>query len=190
MRRNRLVRRLDEALEKSRREHPDGPLPAYTLLWRLLDRGGGSRLVRFARFAGIVGVDLLLLAGWVVSRPIRTLARTGSGRIALGASLALVAALIVLPGRVTPPTPEPLSVTRAWAPPTIGILADGRLTLGGRPLDDEDLRRSLGALAPTDALLRIESTARVGRVQQVTDLLVDSGIRRVRTEFVASGGAG
>jgi hypothetical protein len=188
--RDRLVRRLHEALEKSRREHPDGPLPAYELLWRLVQRDGGSRLARIARFVVIVAVDLVLLAVWVVGRPFRTMVCSTTGRIALVGSLALVALLMALPARLTPPTPGSRPAPASLASPTIGIRGDGGLTLGGRSLDDEALRRTLGTLAPTDALLRIESTARVGRVQQVTDLLVDSGIRRVRTEFVASGGAG
>lgn len=81
------------------------------------------------------------------------------------------------------------------SPPATGRIAregslDGGLTLGGRSLDDEGLRRSVGALAAPEALIRIEAAASVRRVQQVTDLLVLAGVRRLRTEIVVSDGAG
>lgn len=201
MDRNRPVRRLDGTLEEWGRSHPDGPLPTYALVWRLLGEGGGNRVMRVGRFIGIVGADVLLLAGWWAVRPFRALARSVPGRVALGASMALAVGLVVLLGRSQGPpehvvatshqagASDAIPATEVRAAPTIEIRADGGLVLGGRPVDDEGLSRGLDALAPTDVLVRIDATTRVGRVQQVTNLLVDNGIQRVRTEFLASGGA-
>lgn len=172
MHRNRLVRRLESALEKVRRENPDGALSTYAWMWRVLARSERSRLALYSRFARLVVVDSALLIAWAVFRPVRAMLGRPRGRIVALATLGMLAFLLTRPA-THPPAP--------WiGTPTLEVASNGLIRFEGQVVRDDQVRRIIDHYGVREAVVRIDDATTASRAFQVTELLSEAGVRRVR----------
>lgn len=176
MKRGPISRRLDAALEKSRRNHPDGPLASYAWMWRALVRSSPSRLGVILRFASLVSTDAALLVGWSVARPVRILLRSPRRWAAGALGVTAFAIALMLGSHLYSPGPP-------WTgAPALALEANGLIRFEGQIVADAEALELIRHYQVRQASIFVDAEAAAKRVFEVQDLLVDAGIVFTRVE--------
>jgi hypothetical protein len=176
MKRGIISWRLEAALEKSRRNDPDGPLASYAWMWRALVRSSTSPLAVALRFASLVSVDAALLLGWSLARPIRGFLRSPLRRVAgaLGVTAAAIALMLGSP---------PNGPTPPWSGvPALALEANGLIRFENQVVADADALEIIRHYDVREASIFVHPEAAAKRVFEITNLLVDAGIVFTKVE--------
>lgn len=170
MKRGLIARRLEAALEKSRRDDPDGPLASYSWMWRALVRSSPSRVGVVFRFASLVIMDAALLLGWSIVRPVRIFFRSPSRRLAAAVAGATTAMVLMFGPPLRSPSPPWNGV------PTLSVEANGLIRFEGQVVSDRDALSIVRDYDVEEASIFVDPGATAKRVIDVTNLLIDAGI--------------
>jgi len=170
MKRKRILRRLEAALEKSQREDPDGLLSNYSWMWRALLRSSPNRVSLILRFTSLVVVDATLLLGWAIARPIPYLFRDGARRLALATAAAAVTLVVAIGS-------PPSHPTAPWTgAPELGIEANGLVLFEGQMMRDDEMVHLVEHYGVQEASIMVDLQATVGRLDEIADLLATAGV--------------